>query len=182
MPPPQMKSLMLDGNPNYCSLCNLEFSSDDTARTHYQGEHHAVNVRKRDAAPVHHDRNFGIGLGFSSEVGSKRKSDGESDHTSTPKVAKTTTDPSPNSRTYCARCKEDCKTRDGYKVHMMSTAHAAKVAMAPSASQTNTLQIQREGGIMRKGKYTVLSVEKMGARIKKTWFRSNVPAATIFRK
>ena len=161
MPPPQMKSLMLDENPNYCSLCNLEFSSDDTARTHYQGEHHAENVRKRDAAPVHHDRNFGIGLGFSSETGSKRKSDGEADHSFTPKVAKNTTETAPRLKTYCVPCKEDCKTRDGYKVHMMSTAHAAKVAMAPAASQTNSLQLQRQGGIMKKGKYTVISVQKI---------------------
>ena len=37
-------------------------------------------------------------------------------------------------RTYCTTCNQECNTRDEYKVHMMSTAHATRVAMAPSTS------------------------------------------------
>jgi len=136
MPVPKLKSLVLDEDPNFCTLCNLDLSSDITALTHYQGENHAKNLRKLNAGTLDpNDRGFGIGLGFRPQdnTGSKRKSDGDADH-SAAKIVKKVQSSGQKSRTYCTTCKRDCNTRDEYKVHMMSTAHAAQVAMAPSTS------------------------------------------------
>ena len=131
MPAPKMKSEILDDNPDYCALCTVDLTSDVMARAHYQGENHARNKRKRDAAGnVPDDGTFGIGRGF------KRKSDGEADSSeSEVKILKVEPSPIQNApRTYCTTCNRECNTRDEYKVHMMSTAHAARVAMAPSTS------------------------------------------------
>ena len=131
MPAPKMKSEILDENPDYCALCTVDLTSDVMARAHYQGENHARNKRKRDAAGnVPNDGTFGIGRGF------KRKSDGEADISeSEVKILKVEPSPVKNApRTYCTTCNRECNTRDEYKVHMMSTAHATRVAMAPSAS------------------------------------------------
>ena len=164
MPVPKLKSLVLDEDPNFCTLCNLDLSSDITALTHYQGENHAKNLRKLNAGTLDpNDRGFGIGLGFRPQdnTGSKRKSDGDADH-SAAKIVKKVQSSGQKSRTYCTTCKRDCNTRDEYKVHMMSTAHAAQVAMAPSTScmpeKAAPIIIttpQRHSGIIKKGKCTL---------------------------
>ena len=131
MPAPKMKSEILHENPDYCALCTVDLTSDVMARAHYQGENHARNKRKRDAAGnVPNDGTFGIGRGF------KRKSDGEVDSSeSEVKIVKVEPSTSQNApRTYCTTCNLECITRDEYKAHMMNTIHAETAAMAPSTS------------------------------------------------
>ena len=151
MPAPKMKSTLLNENPHYCSLCNLDLSSEITALTHYQGENHAKNLRKRQAGTLPNVRGFGIGMAFKRDqnnAGSKRKSDDEAGHCLAAKIAKgegeednseveivkVESNSGQKVRTYCTTCKKECNTRDEYKIHMMSTAHAAQAALAPSTS------------------------------------------------
>ena len=171
MPAPKMKSTLLNENPHFCSLCNLDLSSEIMALSHYQGENHAKNLRKHNAGTLPNVRGFGIGIGFRAQntAGSKRKSDGEAEH-SVAKIVKEDPEPvivkevpSSGQRTYCTTCKRECKTRDEYKIHMMSTAHAAQVAMAPSTSCTpqKTAPIiinspDGHSGSIKKGKYIIL--------------------------
>ena len=179
MPVPKMKSMLLNDNPHYCTLCNLDLSSEVMALSHYQGENHAKNLRKHSAGTLPNVRGFGIGVGFRAQnnTGSKRKSDGEADNSEV-KIIKVESGSGQNARTHCTTCNKECSTRDEYKVHMMSTAHAAQVAMAPSTSyipeKPPPIIIDtpsRHSGNIKKGKYTA------------PWFRvKTTPTCIICKK
>ena len=95
-----MKSMLLNENPHYCTLCNLDLSSEVMALTHYQGENHAENLRKHSAGTLPNVGGFGTGVGFRAQnnTGSKRKSDSEADNSKV-KIVKVESGSGQNERT-----------------------------------------------------------------------------------